>query len=197
MRSPQSLAAHAGPVSDAARRKEADHLHPVYRRWIEAAPYAVLATVGPEGLDASPRGDPAPLVRVVDERTLWLPERRGNNRLDSVGNLVRDPRVALLFLVPGVGEALRVNGRAWVRTDPAVRAACATAEAEPAFVIEVRIERVYFQHERAARRAGLWAAGPRPAVPDAAAMLAALAATPPDGPGTAAPPRPAPGGDGR
>src|SRR5271168_5186749 len=98
--------------------KETDYITPEYRKLIEAAPFVVLATSGPEGLDCSPRGDPPGFVRVEDERTLIIPDRRGNNRIDSLRNLVRDPRVSLLFLIPGVGETMRVNGRAVISTDP-------------------------------------------------------------------------------
>ena len=98
--------------------KEADRITPQYRKLIEATPFAVLATCGPEGLDCSPRGDPPGFVRVADEHTLLIPDRRGNNRIDSLRNLVRDPRISLLFLIPGVGETMRVNGRAVISTDP-------------------------------------------------------------------------------
>ena len=87
--------------------KEVDRITPQYRKLIEATPFAVLATCGPEGLDCSPRGDPPGFVRVADEHTLLIPDRRGNNRIDSLRNLVRDPRVSLLFLIPGVGRVLR------------------------------------------------------------------------------------------
>src|SRR5689334_5220925 len=116
----EQLHALFGPVGEASLRKETASIHPVYRRWIEASPFAVLATSGPAGLDASPRGDPAGFAVVEDEHTLLLPERRGNNRIDSLRNLLADPRVALLFLIPGVGETLRVNGRASIHTDPAL-----------------------------------------------------------------------------
>ena len=98
--------------------KETDHVTAEYRKLIEAAPFVVLATNGPEGLDCSPRGDPPGFVRVVDEHTLLIPDRRGNNRIDSLRNLVRDPRIALLFLIPGVGETMRIIGRAKLSTDP-------------------------------------------------------------------------------
>ncbi len=98
--------------------KETDRVTPQYRKLIEAAPFAVLATCGPEGLDCSPRGDPPGFVRVIDEHTIVIPDRRGNNRIDSLRNLVRDPRVALLFLIPGVGETMRIIGRAKISTDP-------------------------------------------------------------------------------
>ena len=100
--------------------KETDHVTAEYRKLIEAAPFVVLATNGPDGLDCSPRGDPPGFVRVVDEHTLLIPDRRGNNRIDSLRNLVRDPRIALLFLIPGVGETMRIIGRAKISTDPSL-----------------------------------------------------------------------------
>ena len=116
------LQALFGQPGEASLKKEIDWLHPSYRALIEASPFAVLATLGPDGLDASPRGDPPGFVAVKDEKTLWMPERRGNNRIDSLRNIVADPRVALLFLIPGVGETLRVNGRARLTVDPALLA---------------------------------------------------------------------------
>src|SRR4051794_15614065 len=108
------LEAVYGHASGPAVIKELDHISEHYRRFIEVSPFMVLATAGPEGegLDCSPRGDPAGFVRVVDTKTLMLPDRRGNNRVDSLRNIVRDGRVALLFLIPGIGATLRVNGRA-------------------------------------------------------------------------------------
>lgn len=106
------LEALLGPLSAASVHKELPYVHPAYRAMIAASPFAVLATTGPGGLDASPRGDPAGFVQLLDDKTLLLPERRGNNRADSLRNIVADPRVALLFLIPGVGETLRVNGHA-------------------------------------------------------------------------------------
>src|SRR5690606_2509557 len=111
-----------GPVAEPSLKKEIDCVHPLYAKMIEASPFVIVATSGPDGLDASPRGDPAGFVAVEDERTLLLPERRGNNRVDSLRNLVADPRIALLFLIPGVGEMLRVNGRARISVDPALLA---------------------------------------------------------------------------
>ena len=109
-----------GEICAGAIAKEIDYIHPHYRAMIEASPFLVLATCGPEGLDTSPRGDPAGFVHVVDDKTLLIPDRRGNNRADSLRNIIRDPRVALLFLIPGVGETLRVNGTAVISTDPGV-----------------------------------------------------------------------------
>ncbi|MGZ8203305.1 MAG: MSMEG_1061 family FMN-dependent PPOX-type flavoprotein, partial [Burkholderiales bacterium] len=109
-----------GRPAGASVEKEVSHIHPHYRRMIEASPFVVLATSGPGGLDTSPRGDPAGFVLVEDEKTLLVPDRRGNNRVDSLRNIIADPRVALLFLIPGVGETLRVNGRAVISTAPAL-----------------------------------------------------------------------------
>ena len=107
-----------GESPEGALKKEIDHISDQYRAFIEAAPFVVVATVGPEGLDCSPRGDPAGFVRVVDERTVMIPDRRGNNRVDSLRNIVRDPRISLLFLIPGVGETIRINGTAQISVDP-------------------------------------------------------------------------------
>src|SRR5919201_911317 len=100
--------------------KETDRITPHYRAFIEAAPFFALASAGPEGLDCSPRGDAPGFVRVADEKTLLIPDRRGNNRIDTLRNILKDPRVALLFLIPGCGETIRINGRAKISTDPAL-----------------------------------------------------------------------------
>jgi PPOX class probable FMN-dependent enzyme len=136
--------------------KEIDHVNPHYRAFIEAAPFFALATCGPGGLDCSPRGDPPGFVRVLDEKTLAIPDRRGNNRIDSLRNIVRDPRVALLFLIPGVGETIRVIGRATLSTDPALAASFAINGKVPACVIVVAVERVYYQCTKAIIRSKLW-----------------------------------------
>src|SRR6185369_4311088 len=101
--------------------KEVDSITPLHRQYVDASPFVLIASSGPGGLDCSPRGDPAGFVRVVDEHTLLIPDRRGNNRLDTIRNLVGDPRIALLFLVPGVGMTLRVNGTAVISTDAELR----------------------------------------------------------------------------
>jgi len=133
----------------------------------------VIATAGPGGLDCSPRGDPAPVVAVVDDTTLLLPDRRGNNRLDSLENLITDPRIALLFLVPGATETMRVNGRARLSADPALLASFTIEGKAPALVVEIAIESVYFQCARALKRAEVWAPQrTKPAVPSAGTMLA-------------------------
>lgn len=136
--------------------KELDHITDDYRQFIDAAPFVVLATVGPEGLDCSPRGDPAGFVRVVDERTVMIPDRRGNNRVDSLSNIVRDPRVALLFLIPGVNETMRINGRAVLSLDAELRESFAMGDKVPACVIVVTVDRIYPQCPKALVRSQLW-----------------------------------------
>ena len=171
------LEALFGPVGEASIRKEVPYLHPHYQAVIKASPFAVLATASPEGLDVSPRGDPAGFVEVQDERTLLLPERRGNNRVDSLRNIVADPRVALLFLVPGVGETLRVNGRAAISVEPALLERFAMNGQPPKCVLVIAVETVLFQCARAIVRSNLWqpvpADAPRP-VPTPGEMLEAL-----------------------
>jgi PPOX class probable FMN-dependent enzyme len=136
--------------------KELDHITPHYRAFIEAAPFVVLATEGPEGLDCSPRGDPAGFVRVVDEQTVMIPDRRGNNRVDSLSNIVRDPRVALLFLIPGVNDTMRINGRAVLSIDPDLRQSFAMGDKVPACVIVVTVDSIYTQCPKALVRSKLW-----------------------------------------
>ena len=116
----------------------------------------VLASVAEEGLDCSPRGDPPGFVRVVDKKTVMIPDRRGNNRIDTLRNIVRDPRVSLLFLVPGVGETLRINGRAEISVDPELCASFDMNGKAPRSVIIVRADRVYFQCQKALARSRLW-----------------------------------------
>lgn len=152
----EELEAIYGAPSEAAIVKEVARITPHYRAFIEAAPFAALATSGPEGLDCSPRGDLAGFVRVHDETTLMMPDRRGNNRVDSLRNIVRDPRVALLFLVPGVGNTLRVNGRARLSTDAELLASFAVEAKPPRSVIVMTVEAVYFQCARAPVRSKLW-----------------------------------------
>ena len=151
-----ALEALYGPVAPPSRIKEVDHLHPVYRPFIEAAPFVALATVGPSGLDVTPRGDPAGFVEIEDRKTLLLPDRRGNNRIDALRNILADPRVALLFLLPGIGETLRVNGTAEIRIDPDLLARFTLAGHPPKSVLRIRVESVFFQCSRAVIRAGLW-----------------------------------------
>jgi hypothetical protein len=164
--------------------KEVDHVHRHYRAIIEKSPFAVLASIGPDGLDASPRGDPPGFVAVQDEKTLLMPDRRGNNRIDSLRNIVADPRVALLFMTPGIGETLRVNGRATLTADPALRERFVMDGKLPTLVIRIAVETVFFQCARAIKRARLWdpaAQLPREAVPSPGSILAELSGEQVDG----------------
>jgi uncharacterized protein len=145
-----------GEPSEPAIAKEIDYVHPHYRAMIDASPFVVMATSGPDGLDVSPRGDPAGFVVVEDERTLLIPDRRGNNRCDSLNNLIDDPRIALLFMIPGVGETLRVNGWAEISIEPTLLERFPAQGKLPRSVIVVHVERVYFQCPKALIRSELW-----------------------------------------
>lgn len=166
-----------GEPGAASTVKEASRITPHYRAYIEASPFVSLATVGPEGADCSPRGDRPGFVRIHDDRTLMLPDRRGNNRIDSLRNIVRDPRVALLFLIPGVGNTLRVNGRAHLSVAPALLESFAVEEKAPRSVMVMEVETIYFQCARALIRSELWNPArhvdPR-SLPSAGQILAAL-----------------------
>jgi PPOX class probable FMN-dependent enzyme len=136
--------------------KEIDHVNQAYRALVEASPFFALATSGPDGLDCSPRGDPKGFVRVIDEKTIAIPDRRGNNRIDSLRNLIHDPRVALLFLIPGVSETLRIMGRVTISTDPALCASFIMQGKVPRCVLVVAVEKVFFQCAKAIVRSKLW-----------------------------------------
>ncbi|MBP7063834.1 pyridoxamine 5'-phosphate oxidase family protein [Ferrovibrio sp.] len=152
----EQLEALYGVAQETSTAKEVDYITPHYRSFIEASPFVILGTAGPEGLDASPRGDKPGFVRIQDERTLLLPDRRGNNRMDSLRNIVRDPRVGLLFLIPGSGTTLRVNGRAQISIEAGLLESFAVEEKAPRSVAVIRIESVYFQCARAIMRSELW-----------------------------------------
>lgn len=152
----EALRAIYGEPSQAAIAKVADRLTPAYRRWIEASPFLALATAGADGLDCSPRGDDGAVVRIADARTVMLPDWRGNNRVDSLENIVTDPRVALMFLVPGSRNALRINGSAVVAIDEELLESFEMDGRHPRSVIVVTIRAVYFQCARALMRSGLW-----------------------------------------
>jgi len=153
----EGLTALYGPTNPISLAKETSYLTPEYRRWIEASPFFALASIGKGGLDCSPRGDSSEqLFHILDDRTLVIPDRRGNNRLDTLKNIVVDPRVALLFLLPGIDETLRINGQAHLTTDPALMGRFEIKGTKPATVVVVEIEAVYFQCARALTRARLW-----------------------------------------
>jgi uncharacterized protein len=158
-------------------RKKVPYLHPAYQALIAASSFALLATIGPDGLDNSPRGDPPGFIHVQDEHTLLMPERRGNNRIDSPRNIVVNPRVALLFLIPGAGETLRVNGRARISIAPDLLEQFSMQGKPPKCVLEISVVTVFFQCARAIHRSKLWEGLPakrRPAVPSAGAIVEAL-----------------------
>jgi PPOX class probable FMN-dependent enzyme len=172
-----SLKALYGEVNDVSALKEITYLHPHYAEFVKASPFAVLATAGPHGLDVSPRGDPPGFIEIVDEKTLLIADRRGNNRIDSLRNILHNPHFALLFLVPGIGETLRVNGTAEISIDPELIARFTYKEKPPRTVLVVHIESVFFQCSRALIRSELWNTErhmPRSALPSTGQMLAAV-----------------------
>ena len=150
------LKAIYGDSSEASLAKVTRFLTAEYRQMIEASPFVALATVGPEGIDCSPRGDLGGVVRIEDERTLALPDWRGNNRIDSLINIVRDPRVALMFLVPGSTMTMRINGRAVVSVEPGLLQSFEMDGKHPRSVTVITIDEVYFQCARALMRSDLW-----------------------------------------
>lgn len=155
----EALEALYGNPGQAAREKVTERLTPSQRAWIERSRFCVISTVGPDGTDGSPRGDDGPVVQVADDRTLLLPDWHGNNRIDSLRNILRDGRASLMFLVPGSNTAMRVNGSATLSADPAVTGAFEKAGKVPRCVIRLRITEVYPQCARALMRAGLWTGG--------------------------------------
>jgi PPOX class probable FMN-dependent enzyme len=154
----KQLDALYGKPVEAAVTKEIDYISDHYKAFIDKAPFVVVATVGPEGLDCSPRGDPPGFARVRDAKTVLIPDRRGNNRVDTLRNLVRDDRISLLFLIPGIGNTLRINGRAEISADPELCGSFAERGKAPRTVLVVAAERVYFQCPKALVRARLWSA---------------------------------------
>lgn len=142
--------------AEASQVKESPVVTDEYRRLIEASPFVALASVADEGVDCSPRGDLKGFVRIHDERTLMIPDRRGNNRVDTLRNIVRDPRVALLFLIPGSGTTLRINGRARLSIEPELLECFAEQGKSPRSVIVIDIDVIYFQCARAILRSKLW-----------------------------------------
>ena len=172
-----ALQALYGEVNDVSRLKEIDYLHPHYAALIAVSPFLVLATAGPDGLDASPRGDLAGFIEIADDHTLLMADRRGNNRIDSLRNIVANPQVALLFLVPGIGETLRVNGRAEISVEPVLIERFTHEGKPPRSVLVIHVERVFFQCSRAVLRAELWNPErhvPRASLPSTGQMLAAV-----------------------
>jgi hypothetical protein len=173
----EELNALYGAPSEASLIKVTSYLTAEYRAMIEASPFVALATVGSEGLDCSPRGDSGQVIFVEDEKTLLMPDWRGNNRVDSLANIVRDPRVALMFLIPGSNTAMRVNGRAVVVIDGAVTGRFVMDGKNPRSVVMVTIDEVYSQCARAIIRADLWNPAKfrdKASLPTVGAMLAGI-----------------------
>lgn len=150
------LEALYGPKLPAAVFKELDYINDIYRKMIELAPFVAIATGGPDGLDCSPKGDAPGFINILDDKTLAIPDRPGNNRLDSFRNLLIDPRIAILFLIPGVGETLRVNGRASLTVDPQLMQRFAVNGKLPRCVLLVHVESIYFHCSKAVVRSKLW-----------------------------------------
>lgn len=176
VRDETALAALYPPALERSVRKQIDRLDSYCRAFIAASPLVVIGTQGESAADTSPRGDVPGFVKVADDHTLLIPDRRGNNRLDTLRNIVRNPRVGLLFLIPGINEAFRVNGEAALTRDPAVAAEFAVQGKTPATVIVVRVEEAYVHCSRALVRADLWNPAkhaPRESVPSMGTMLAA------------------------
>ena len=155
----EALEAHYGKVSPLALSKVCDHITALYQRWIKASRFMILSTVGPGGTDASPRGDSEEVVRIVDAKTLWLPDWKGNNRLDSLKNIVEDGRLSLMFMVPGSDIVVRINGKAIVTADNDVTGAFERDGKLPCTVTVVTVSEVYFQCAKALMRSGLWQVG--------------------------------------
>ena len=143
-------------VNPLSLSKVASEITPLYRQWIEASRFVVVATVGARGVDASPRGDKGPVVKIVDNNSLHLPDWRGNNRLDSLRNIVDDGRISLMFMVPGSNNVVRVNGNASLHTDPALVASFDRKGLTPQSVIIIKVREAYFQCAKAIMRSGLW-----------------------------------------
>lgn len=165
VRTVAELEAIYGETSEASVIKVSSRLTEGYRKLMQASPIVALATCGPEGLDCSPRGDPGSAMSILDDRTLVLPDRRGNNRIDSLRNIVRDGRVALLFLIPGSNTTLRINGTAEISVDPDLLTRLAMEDKPPRSAVVISIGEIYFQCARALMRARIW---DRDAWPDAA-----------------------------
>lgn len=172
-----ALEALYGTPGTPALRKVARRLTPLYRKWIMASRLCVLSTIGPEGVDGSPRGDDGPVVVELDPGTLALPDWRGNNRLDSLRNIVRDSRVSLMFFVPGSNTVVRLNGIARLTADETLRSRFEKQGKQPATVIVIEISEIYTQCARALMRAGTWTSGDQSAgLPSAGDILAEMTA---------------------
>ncbi len=165
------LEALYGAAVPGAVTKVVTEITPLYRQWIEASRFVVLSTVGPEGTDGTPRGDDGPVVRIENATTLMLPDWRGNNRIDSLRNIVRDDRVSLMFMVPGSQNVVRVNGRGIVTADAGVCGSFEQRGKHPRSVVVVTVGEAYFQCAKAIMRSGLWSRDDAEGLPSAGAFL--------------------------
>ncbi len=177
-----TLEALYGTISAPARRKVANRLTPLYRKWIVTSRFCVLSTVGSDGTDGSPRGDDGPVVTELDDRTLAMPDWRGNNRLDTLRNIVEDGRISLMFMVPGSNTVVRINGLARLTDDDTLRQKFERKSRLPATVIVIRIGEIYTQCARAPLRAGLWARDDSDGLPTMGEILAEVTAGEEGGP---------------
>jgi uncharacterized protein len=157
IRDERTLREAIGSPTEVVRGKIANRLNQLTRQFVERSPFVCVATARPDGgLDVSPRGDPAGFVRILDERTLLLPERPGNRLADTLTNLLEDPRIALLFLIPGVGDTFRVNGRGTIVDDTELLAPSAVDGKVPRLGILVSVDEAYTQCSKALIRSDLW-----------------------------------------
>ncbi len=170
----ETLVAHYGTSSEASLIKVTDRLTSAYCRWIEASRFCILTTVGPEGTDGSPRGDIGAVLTILDDRTLAMPDWRGNNRLDSLRNIVRDGRVSLMVMVPGLANVIRVNGTARLTADAELRVRYDRGGKQPATVIVIQIAEVYSQCARAILRSQLWGDQVGPDLPSPGEILSEI-----------------------
>lgn len=174
IKSVEQLEALYGAPHPRSLDKEIDHIAAPYQTLIEASPFVVIASVGRDGVDCSPRGDPPGFVRVIDPKTVMIPDRRGNNRIDTLRNIVEDGRVHLLFMIPGVGETLRIDGQASLLIDPELLETFSLQGKTPRSVLSISVKSVYFQCQKAIARAKLWDSGShidRSTLPSAGDML--------------------------
>ncbi|MBP0481488.1 pyridoxamine 5'-phosphate oxidase family protein [Sagittula salina] len=174
IRSIPALEALYGATVPLAVTKERPRLTPLYRQWIEGARFCILCTAGAEGVHGTPRGDAGPVVRVLDDETLLMPDWMGNNRIEALRDIVTDGRVALLFMVPGSTTTVRVNGTAFLTDDAALRESFAKGARQPATVIVIAVAQVYTQCAKALLRSGLWNRDDRDSVPTTGAILAEI-----------------------
>ncbi|MEL7257477.1 MAG: pyridoxamine 5'-phosphate oxidase family protein [Pseudomonadota bacterium] len=167
-----ALEALYGTPGPASLRKVVHQLTPLYRKWIMSSRFCVLSTVGSNGTDGSPRGDDGSVVTELDEHTLAMPDWRGNNRLDSLRNIVEDGRVSLMFMVPGSNTIVRINGEARLTIDSHLRARFERKGRQPATVIVIKIGEIYTQCARAPMRAGIWSRDDSEGLPTVGEILA-------------------------